>query len=523
MTDVIVIGAGLNGLVAGALLAKQKRSVIVLDQRPVAGGAAITTEFAPGYRAPTLSHTLGPIHHDVVRALRLDRAGLEFLRPDPSVTSLSDDDRALVFHRDNVLTAASINAFSQKDAGRWIEFTRVVQRIAALIGRLNRHAPPSIDGLSRDDWWKLLGTGRHARSLGAADLKRLARWMPMAVSDLTGEWFESDVLKAALAAQAIFGNPAGPRSAGTGAMFLGRVAADEMPAGSSVTVRGGPGALAEALAAIATRHGAAVRTDARVTNILTSGGRATGVVLESGEQVTARAVVAAISPQAVFGGLVNAIDQPPSFRERIGHIRARGVTAAINLALDGLPAFTALGADTVPLAGRLLVAPSLDYLERAFDATKYGAVSARPWLDISIPTVLDPSLAPADGHVMSIHAHFAPRQLRDTTWTAARSALLESVLGVIERVAPGTSARIVATEILTPEDLEQQWSLPGGHIFHGELTLDQSWAARPLLGWANYRTPIAGLYLASAGTHPGGGLTGLPGLLASSVVARDLR
>jgi len=525
MTDVIVIGAGVNGLVAGALLAKQKLSVIVLDQCPVVGGAAITTELAPGYRAPTLSHAIGPISREVVRALRINisRAGLEFLTPDPALTTFTEDNRALVFHRDRVLTAASINALSPTDAGRWTEFTQSMQLVAGVIGRLNAHAPPSIDALTGRDWWRLLAVGRHARSIGRRDLKRLARWMPMSVADLTGEWFETDVLRAAIAAHAIFGNPAGPRSAGTGAMLIGRIAADGFPVGQGGTVKGGPGALSEAIAAIATRHGATVRTDARITRVLTEEGRASGVVLENGDQISARAVVAAISPTQVFADLVSPADLPPTFRERMSHVRSRGVTAKINLALNGLPSFTALGGDLVPLAGRLLIAPGLDYLERAFDATKYGAMSERPWLEISIPTIADASLAPAGSHVMSIAVHFAPRHLRGTTWAAEREALARSVMQVIEPCAPQLASQIIAQEILTPEDIEQRWGLPGGHIFHGESTLDQMWAARPLLGWAGYRTPIRGLYLASAGTHPGGGLTGQSGWLASQVVREDFK
>ena len=523
MNDVIVIGAGVNGLVAGALLAKQKLSVVILDQRPEPGGAAITTELSPGYRLPTLSHALGPVSRDVVRALRLDRAGLEFLTPDPALTSLGADGRALVFHRDDVLTAASINALSAADAGRWIEFRRTLQRVAGLVAMLDRHAPPAIDAMTGRDWWRLAKVGRRARSLGRRDLARLARWMPMAVSDLTSEWFESDALRAAISAHAIFGNPVGPRSAGTGAMLLGRVAADQMPVGSGVTVKGGPGALADALAAIAQKNGAQLRVDSRVTQIMIENGRAVSVVLENGDQLTARAVVAAVSPRQVLTDLVAPGDLPPTFLERARHIRARGVTAKINLALDGLAPFTALGSDTVLLGGRLFIAPGLDYLERAFDATKYGAMSAQPWLEISIPSVVDAALAPAGGHVMSIHAHFAPRHLRGATWSAAREALASAVMSVLEAHAPTLSRHIVAQEILTPEDLELRWGLPGGHVFHGESTLDQMWAARPLLGWADYRTPIAGLYLASAGTHPGGGLTGLPGWLASQTVREDLK
>lgn len=523
MTDVIVIGAGLNGLVAAATLAKQKLSVVLLDQQPTVGGAAVTSEFAPGYRAPTLSHSLGPLSRDVTRALGLDRAGVELITPTTALTTLGTDGRALVFHRDGVLTAASIHDFSAADAGRWIEFKQSLQRAASLVAKLDHRAPMSIEGPERRDWWHVLDLGRHARSLGRNHLTHLARWMPMPVGDLVSEWFETDLLRAAVAAHAIFGNPAGPRSAGTGAMLIGRVAADAMPVGSGVTARGGPGALTAAVARVAGQHGVSVLKNAKVARVMSEDGRASGVVLDSGDSLQARAIVAAISPKATLTELVPPTELAPTFLERARHIRARGVTAKINLALDALPPFTALGGDTVPLGGRILIAPDLDYLERAYDATKYGAMSERPWLEISIPTVNDPSLAPVGCHVMSIVVHFAPRHLRNTTWTDAREALASSVMRVLEPHMPTISRHIIAREILTPEDFEKQWGVPGGNIFHAECTLDQTWLARPFLGWAEYRTPITGLYLASAGAHPGGGLTGLPGWLAAQTVARDLK
>jgi phytoene dehydrogenase-like protein len=442
---------------------------------------------------------------------------------DPALTAFSGDGRALVFHRDAVLTAASINVFSSADAGRWMEFKRTLQRVAALAARIDRHAPPSLDETDRREWWRLLALGRHARALGSRHLAQVARWMPMPVADLTAEWFESDVLRAAISAHAVFGNPAGPRSAGTGGMLVGRVAADPVPVGSGATVRGGPGALTAAVSKIAAERGASILTNARVTRIVTEDGRAAGVVLENGDLLQARAIVAAVRPKHALMDLVAPMDLPPTFLHRVRHIRARGVTAKINLALDALPPFTALAGDTVPLGGRLLIAPDPDYIERAFDATKYGAMSDRPWLEISIPSITDATLAPASGHVMSIHAHFAPRELRGRTWADAREDFAASVMRVLEAHVPTISRHIVAREVLTPEDLEKRWGLSGGHIFHGESTLDQTWVARPLLGWSGYRTPITGLYLASAGTHPGGGLTGLPGWLASETVAGDMK
>lgn len=523
MIDVIVIGAGLNGLVAAASLAKQKLAVALLEQQPHVGGAATTSEFAPGYRAPTLSHSLGPLSRDVTRALGLDRAGVELITPTTALTTLGTDGRAMVFHRDAVLTAASINTFSAADAGQWIEFKMSLQRAASMLARLDRHAPMSLDGPVRRDFWHVLDLGRHARSLGRRNLANLARWMPMPVGDLVSEFFETELLRSAIAAHAIFGNPAGPRSAGTGAMLLGRVATDAIPVGSGVTARGGPGALTAAVARVAGQHKVSVLKNTRAARVLVEDGRATGVVLDNGDVMQARAVVSAISPKTTLTELVEPTELAPTVLQRAQHIRARGVTAKVNLGLDTVPAFTALAGDTVPLGGRILIAPELDYLERAYDATKYGAISEHPWLEISIPTVNDPSLAPVGCHVMSIVAHFAPRHLRNATWTDAREHLASSVMRVLEPHVPALSRHIVAREILTPEDLELRWGITGGNIFHAESTLDQTWAARPFLGMAEYRTPIAGLYLASAGTHPGGGLTGLPGWLAAQTVTRDFK
>jgi phytoene dehydrogenase-like protein len=518
MTDVIVIGAGLNGLVAGALLAKQKLSVTILDRQDAVGGAAITTELAPGYRAPALSHSLGPVSRDVARALRLDRAGLEVLTSDIALTALSGDGRALVFHRDGVLTSASINAFSTADAGRWMDFKRTLQRVAGLVARLDHHPPPSMDDERPREWWRLLALGRHVRSLGSRHLAQLARWMPMPVSDLTAEWFESDVLRAAIAAHAVFGNPAGPRSAGTGGMLIGRMASDSMPVGSGVTARGGPGALTAAVAKIAAEHGASIVTNARVVRIVTDDGRATCVVLENGDTLHGRTIVAAVSPKHALLDLVEPMDLAPTFRQRISHIRDRGVTAKVNLALDALPPFTAFDGDVMPLSGRLLIAPDLDYIERAYDAAKYGTLPERPWLEFTIPSITDSSLAPAGGHVMSIYAHFAPRQLRGTTWTNARDTLASSVMHVLDAHAPTLSRHIVAGEILTPEDLEQRWDLWAAHLprrVHARSVA----AARPILGWA-HRTPSRDC-IASAGTHPGGGRRESPGLRARRL--RDLK
>ncbi len=507
---------------AAARLARHKRSVAVIDQRPEIGGAAATAEFAPGFRAPILSHALGPIDAHVVRALRLDHAGLEFLKPDPPLTSLGVEGHALAFHHDPVLTAASIHQISHGDASRWRTFVQTADRISAVLAAIDRQVLPSIDDLGPRDWWPLLGVGRRMRALGKTDLARLARWLPMAVADLSAEFFESDAVRAAICARAVFGNFVGPWSAGTGAMLLQALAADPFPVGSGVTVKGGPGAVSQALGAIAEKAGAHVTTGKRVVRIVIREGRASGVVLEDGQSLEARAVIVAGDPKRALLELVDPVELPVRFRQRMARVRARGVTAKINLALSGRPVFPAIGDDPMALRGRLLIAPDVDYIERAFDAAKYGEISREPWLELAVPTVLDPGLAPEGGHVLSIYAHYAPRQLRGADWASARETLYRSVLHVLEAHTRGLEPLIVGRQIITPEDLERDWGASGGHIFHGEPTLDQAFIARPQLGWARHATPVANLFLASAGVHPGGGLTGLPGWLAAQTVEQTL-
>jgi phytoene dehydrogenase-like protein len=523
MRDVIVIGAGVNGLVAGALLAKARLSTLILDRQPVAGGAAATSELAPGFRAPTLSHALGPIHPAVIKALRLDRAGLTFVTPEPTLTSFGEHGDTIVFHRDAVLTAASIDRISSADAARWVEFVRTTERIAAVIGVTHKQPPPPLDQTVARNWWQLLSFVRQARGLGRRDQMRLARWLPMPIADLASEWFENDLLQAALSAHAVFGTLAGPRSGGTAARLLQRIAEDPQPVGSGATTIGGPGALAHALASIAEQAGATIRTGVRVAHILTADGRAAGVVLEDGEEIHAETIVSSVDPRQTFLSLLDSSELPPAFVERMRHFRARGVMAKLNLALSAAPVFPALAGDELPLRGRLLVAPGVDYLERAHDAAKYGAVSKLPWLEISVPTMSDSSLAPAGQHVMSVYVHFVPRRLERGSRDTMEDIVYRAAMRALAPHAPGLDGLVLASQVITPEALETTWGLSGGQIFHGDPSLDQTWVARPLLGWGRYATPIDGLYLAGAGAHPGGGLTGLPGWLAAQVVRDDLR
>ena len=527
MVDVIVIGAGHNGLISAALLAKAGRSVLVVERRDAVGGMAITREFEPGFHAPTLTHAIGPLAPEVTRAmkrLRLDRGGLQFITPDPALTSLGRDSQLISFHRDPVFTAESINRLDPhgRDAARWREFLDTMQKLAAIFRDLNRHPAPDVDEPTRGDLWRLLNTGRRARKLGKKNLSRLIRYVPMAVADLVGEWFDDDLVRATIASRALFGHFAGPWSAGTGGLLLQRMADDPMPVGSGITVAGGPGALSRAFQTVAETAGVTIRTNAAVARIRTARGVATGVILEDGEEIGCRIVLGALDPKTTLRQLVDPADLPPVFAERVRNIRARGVTAKVNLALSERPIFHVLHGDDIALRGRLLIAPGIDDLEHAFDSAKYGEMPEHPWLEISVPTIVDGSLAPEGRHVVSIVAHPIPHTLRDED-IDEHDLFYRRVMGVLAPHAPGLESIIVGREIIMPADIERDWGVSGGHIYHGEQALDQWWAMRPLLGWADGSTPIAGLFLTGAGTHGGGGVTGMPGLHAARRVSDALK
>ncbi len=523
MNRVVIIGAGHNGLTTAFYLAKAGVKPLVLERRSIVGGAAATEEIAPGFRCPSLAHAIGPLRPSIVRDMRLDQRGVEFVRPDPRLIALASDGPPLIFASDERRTADAIRAFSSRDADRYGEFCAVLSRLARFLGPLLTTTPPSIDSPDRGDIWELLKTGRRFRALGKKDGFRLLRWGPMAAADLVREWFESDLLQSAIAAPGIFGTSQGPRSAGTAALLLLKAAVDPIPGGSSMMVKGGPGALTVAMADAAREAGAEIRVDADVKRVVTNNGRVSGVLLEDGREIAATGVISNADPKRTLLDLVDPIDLDPGFLTRIRNYRCRGTVAKINLALSSLPAFTGITSHAA-LRGRLHIGPSLDYLERAFDASKYGEISKEPFLDIAIPTLIDPSLAPSGKHVLSVSVQFAPYHLaHGRDWESARSALLANTMRILERHAPGLEALVEHQQVITPLDLERIYGLTGGHIYHGEPSLDQLFTMRPVLGWARYDTPIPGLFLCGSGTHPGGGVTGGPGQNAARRILSALK
>ncbi len=519
----IVIGAGHNGLTAAFYLAQAGLRPVVLEARTSPGGAAVTETLWDGVSCPALAHAVGPLRPSVVRDMQLARRGVEFLHPDPRLTVLTPEGRALPFSRDTTRTTEAIRGFSAKDATRYPDFCGTMLRLGRFLAPLLENTPPSLEVDKPQDVWGLLKMGRRFRALGRTDAYRLLRWMPMPVADLVGEWFETDALQAAIGARGIFGTVQGPWSAGTAAVILLQAAIDPAPGGSSITVRGGPGALIRAMADAAREAGADIRIDAPVSRILVSEGRAAGVVLRNGTEVRGTAVISSTDPRRTFLELVDAADLDPEFQTRIRNYRSRGAAAKVNLALRGLPSFNGVS-NPADLSGRIQIGPTIDYLERAFDASKYGEVSSEPYLDITIPTLQDPSLAPAGRHIMSIYMQFAPYRLADDAdWDDARQTLGNCVMRALEPYAPNIRDLVEHEQVITPLDMERTYGLTGGHIFHGEPALDQLFTMRPVLGWAQYRTPIAGLFMCGSGTHPGGGITGGSGQNAAREILGDLK
>ncbi|HEV2614969.1 MAG TPA: NAD(P)/FAD-dependent oxidoreductase [Candidatus Acidoferrales bacterium] len=554
---VVIIGAGHNGLVAAFYLARAGFKPLVLEARPVVGGAATTEEFHPEFRASVLDGVSGPIAPAIAKDMQLERHGAQWLDPKCRVFAPSPDGRALILHSSTYRTLSRIAAFSRNDSSKYLELANILAGAQKFISGLLTMPPPEIDRPTSADIWNLLGAGRAFRKLGKRNMQRLLRWGPMAVADFVAEFFETELLRAVIAARGIFGAAAGPWSAGTTALLLLRVAAGGLPDGGPIYVRGGMGALSGAMAAAAKQAGAEIRTSAEVARILIKDGAVTGVALKSGEEISATAVVSAADPKRTFLKLIEPVHLAPSFLGQMQHYRCQGTVARILFALDGLPAFTALKNErdeNAALTGRIHIGPEIDYLERAFDDSKYGNFSRAPFLEATIPSLLDPSLAPNGKHVMSVHMQYAPYKINachparpeerreparasgercegpavssaasPSNWPSQRDALADAVIKTLAEYAPDFPSKIIAARVITPLDLEETYGLTGGHISHGELALDQLFTMRPLIGWARYSTPIRGLFLCGPGTHPGAGLTAASALNASRQIIKSLR
>lgn len=523
--DAAVIGGGHNGLVAAATLARAGRRVIVLERRKRIGGILAESELAPGVRCPGVVHTVGRLRASLIRDLELGRHGLHLILPAVRAFAHPLDGPPVTLWSDPSRTADDLRAAGPRDALAFVAFDRRVRSMASFLAHLAAATPPDIGSPSMADALLGIRLAGRLRHLGPKAARETLRVLPMAVADLVGEAFEGDLLRAAIAARGVLFTAMGPWTAGTAAVLLSDTAGnDGGAAGQTVFARGGPWALATALGSAAHAAGAEVRTESEVGSVLIRHGRVGGVVLASGEEIPAPVVVSSADPKRTLLGLVDPEELGPTLVWRASNIRTPGATAKVNLALSGIPRFGgAEGQEDPRLRGRILITSGLDDLEHAADAVKYGRISQSPLLEVTIPSLTDPSVAIEGRHVMSVIVQGAPYRLRDGTWDVEREGLGDLVVKSLEEHAPGLSDLIVAREVLTPLDLEREFGLTGGHVLHAEPGLDQFYAWRPLHGFARYRMPIQGLYLCGSGAHPGGGITGAPGANAAREVLADLK
>lgn len=519
--DVVVIGAGHNGCVAAAYLAKAGRRVLVVERAAEPGGILRGSEIAPGFRAPGIVHTVGRLRPSVVRELGLARHGFETIEPSVRMLAPQPDGSAVTFWGDPGRTSSELRARSVPDAEAFPRFDARVRAIGSFLAHVNEATPPDPKGPTLADAIMGLRLGKAFRDLGAQTGREAIRALPMAVADLVQEVFESEAVRGPLCTRGVLYTAMGAWAAGTAAAFLNDSAGnDGGTAGSAVFACGGTRALASALVSAANGFGVEVRTRAEVVAIRSRGGRAAGVTLVDGSEIDAGLVVSAVDPKRTLL-MCDPVELGPTLVWQAGNIRQPGATAKVDLALSGLPTFN--GADEERLRGRIVIGPSIDEVERAMDAVKYGRVAEEPVLEATIPSLVDPSIAPEGRHVMSVVVQGAPRHLRDGSWTAERDRLGDLVVKTLERYAPGLGELIEARSVTTPEDLETEYGLSGGHVQHAEPGLDQFFAWRPLNGHARYAFGLPGLYLAGSGAHPGGGITGGPGANAARQILRDDR
>jgi phytoene dehydrogenase-like protein len=518
--DAIVIGAGHNGLTAAAYLAKAGARTLVLEAASDIGGMAATREFAPGFRVSAVAHLLHGLHPRIVSDLRLERHGLEYAARNIATAALMPDGRRLEIGANAAATRDSIGLFSARDADAYPRVMARLVRQAGALGVMLGRTPPRPD-FGANDWRGKLALGLLAlqvRRLGRKDMLELTRILPMNAADLVDDYFQSEALKGLLAFESTFGLFLGPRSPGTAYNLLYRLSSfGRHGLGGLHLPAGGMGGVATALAAAARKAGAEIRTNTPVARILMRGDSACGAILESGEEIGAAVLLSGVDPAQTMLRLVGAEHLDTNFVRRMSHLRLNGCAAKIHLALDDLPENWRQG------PARLVIAPNVHYVERAYDDAKYGRASTEPALEIVIPTLHDPALAPPGRHVVSIMAQFAPYRLRQTAPDQARQQVLDRALAAIAVHAPDLPRRLVAAEVLTPQDLESQFRITGGQWHHGEVTLDHVFLLRPVAGHQQYRSPIPGLWFCGAGAHPGGHVTGLPGANAAREALRRRR
>jgi phytoene dehydrogenase-like protein len=519
--DAIIVGGGHNGLVTAAYLARAGKKVLVLERRHVLGGAAVTEEVFPGFRFSVCSYVVSLLRPEIIRELDLPRHGLEILPLDGTFTPMPNGDH-LWRMNDHARTRREIYRHSPVDAEAYDEYSKAMADMARFVKPILAMVPPDPFGYDVFGMGKLLSMARRFQALPRSAQHNFVQLMTMSAVDLLDQWFQTDVLKATMSASGVIGTFQGVRSPGTAYVllhhYMGEIDGAFRSWGFS---RGGTGAISDAIADAAREAGAEIRTEAPIARIVARNGKATGVALESGEEIAATAVASSVDPHRTFLKLVEPGVLDDGFLAEVRRYKLRGSSGKVNLALDGLPDFTCLPGPGAHLRGALSISPSVEYMERAYDDAKYGDYSRRPYVDMVIPSLTDPSVAPPGKHVLSCFVQYAPYHLREGTWDEKREAFGDTVVNTVAEYAPNLKKLILHRQVLTPLDLERVWGLGEGNIFQGELTLEQLFFLRPVPGWARYRTPVKNLYMCGSATHPGGGIMGAPGRLAALEMLKD--
>ena len=521
--DAIIIGGGHNGLTSAAYLAKAGKKVLVLERRHVLGGAAVTEEIYPGFKYSVCSYVVSLLRPEVIRDLELPKYDLEIIPLDSTFTPLPNGDH-LFRCGDHAQTRREIARHSVTDAEAYEHYGQLMAQMALAVKPMLGMIPPEPTTWNPKDLFGLTKMGSHFRALGDKLIYELTKLMTMSSADFLDEWFETDVLKATMSASGIIGTFMGPRSPGTAYVLLHHYMGELDGAFRSWGfARGGTGAISNAIADAARHYGAEIRTQVSVDQVTVKNGRATGVILSDGEEIHAKVVVSSVDPKRTFLKMIDSQHLEAPFLKQINDFKIRGSSAKVNLSLDALPDFTSMPGKGPHLSGAISISPSLDYIERAYDDAKYGDFSRQPYMDIILPSMLDPSMAPPGKHVMSIFVQYAPYHLASGTWPEKREALGDTVIDTLGEYAPNLKKIILHRQVVTPWDLEQEFGLTEGNIFQGELTLDQLFFLRPVPGWAKYRTPIKNLYMCGACTHPGGGVMAASGRLAALEILKHSR
>ncbi len=527
--DVVIIGAGHNGLVCAAYLAAAGLKVKIVEQRGVIGGAAVTEEFHPGFRNSVASYTVSLLNPRIIRDLELHRHGLRIVqRRLANFLPLPDGNH---LKAGEGVTRREIARFSTRDAERYDAYGAEIEAIADVLRDLALQQPPNlVEGswrASLAEAWRALSTGNRLRRLSARQRRALFDLFTKSAGDYLDGWFETDAVKALFGFDSIVGTYASPYTPNTAYVLLHHVFGEvNGKKGAWCHAMGGMGAITQAMARSARERGVEIETDAPVREVIVEKDRAAGVVLQDGRTVRARAVAGNVNPRLLFERLVPANAVPAEFMDRMHRWRCGSGTFRMNVALSALPDFTCLPGSEVAdhhTAG-IIIGPSLAYMDRAYDDAKRDGWSTEPIVELLVPSTLDDSLAPKGAHVASLFCQHVQPQLSDgRSWDDHRETVADLMIATVDRYAPGFAASVVGRQILSPLDLERTFGLIGGDIFHGALSLDQIFSARPMLGYADYRSPVRGLYLCGSGTHPGGGVTGAPGHNAARVMIGDSR